>query len=296
MTSVADHVRIVDDYPVPRRSWLRRHHGSVMSLLPAVPAMAFLFVLYLLPMALLLVQSVEGGSLIHYEKALTDGLYVQVLLDTLLIALYVSVACLVLGYPVAYFLTVAPGIWPTIGIIFVLLPFWTSILVRTYGWMVLLGRNGIINRALLDSGIIDSPLPLLNNTAGVLIGMVHVLLPYMIFPLFAAMKRIDSGLLAAAEGLGASGWQVFRRVFLPLTLPGVLAGVTLVYVLSIGFFITPALLGGGKVTMVAVLIEQQVRTFLNWGFAAALSAVLLTATLLVYLALRKLLRANLQWN
>ncbi|MEO8280857.1 MAG: ABC transporter permease [Ideonella sp.] len=258
--------------------------------------MSFLFVLYLLPMAMLLAQSVEGGSLIHYQKALTDGLYVQVLLDTLLIAFYVSVACLVLGYPVAYFLTIAPGIWPTVGIIFILLPFWTSILVRTYGWMVLLGRNGIINRALLDTGIITSPLPLLNNTAGVLIGMVHVLLPYMIFPLFAAMKRMDAGLLAAAEGLGASGWQVFRQVFLPLTLPGVLAGVTLVYVLSIGFFITPALLGGGKVTMVAVLIEQQVRTFLNWGFAAALSAVLLTATMLVYLLLRKVLRANLQWS
>lgn len=278
------------------RSWWRRHHSGVMALLPAIPAMTFLFVLYLLPMVMLLAQSVEGGSLIHYQKALTDGLYVRVLLDTLLIAFYVSVACLVLGYPVAYFLTVAPGIWPTVGIIFILLPFWTSILVRTYGWMVLLGRNGIINRALLDTGIIASPLPLLNNMAGVLIGMVHVLLPYMIFPLFAAMKRIDTGLLSAAEGLGASGWQVFRRIFFPLTLPGVLAGVTLVYVLSIGFFITPALLGGGKVTMVAVLIEQQVRTFLNWGFAAALSAVLLTATMLVYLLLRKVLRANLQWS
>ena len=148
----------------------------------------------------------------------------------------------------------------------------------------------------LDSGLIDAPLPLLNNTAGVLIGMTHVLLPYMIFPLYAVMKRMDRGLLAAAEGMGASGWQVFRRIYFPLTLPGVLAGVTLVYVLSIGFFITPALLGGGKVTMVAVLIEQQVRTFLNWGFAAALSAVLLTATLLVYLVLRRALRSNMQWN
>ena len=282
--------------PAGRRGWWRRHREGAASLANAAPAMLFLFVLYLLPMIMLLAQSVEGGTLVHYQKALTDGLYVQVLVDTLLIAAYVSLACLLLAYPVAYFLSIAPGWWATVGIIFVLLPFWTSILVRTYGWMVLLGRNGIINRALLDSGLIGAPLPLLNNTAGVLIGMTHVLLPYMIFPLYAVMKRMDRGLLAAAEGMGASGWQVFRRIYFPLTLPGVLAGVTLVYVLSIGFFITPALLGGGKVTMVAVLIEQQVRTFLNWGFAAALSAVLLTATLLVYLVLRRALRSNMQWN
>ena len=278
------------------RGWWRRHREGAAALANAAPAMRFLFALYVLPMLMLLAQSVEGGSLTHYQKALTDGLYVRVLVDTLLIAAYVSLACLLLAYPVAYFLSIAPGGWATVGIVFVLLPFWTSILVRTYGWMVLLGRNGIINRALLDSGLIDAPLPLLNNTAGVLIGMTHVLLPYMIFPLYAVMKRMDRGLLAAAEGMGASGWQVFRRIYFPLTLPGVLAGVTLVYVLSIGFFITPALLGGGKVTMVAVLIEQQVRTFLNWGFAAALSAVLLTATLLVYLVLRRALRSNMQWN
>jgi ABC-type spermidine/putrescine transport system permease subunit I len=118
----------------------------------------------------------------------------------------------------------------------------------------------------------------------------------MVFPLFAVMRRVDPGLLAAAEGLGAPGWQIFRRVYFPLTLPGVLAGVTLVYILAIGFFITPALLGGGKVIMIAVLIEMQVRQFLNWGFAAALSAVLLAATLLVYLVLRRLFRSDLQWS
>jgi putative spermidine/putrescine transport system permease protein len=293
---VAGRSEVIARTPIGRRGWWRRHHDSATSLSLAAPAMLFLFVLYLLPMVMLLAQSVEGGSLAHYEKALTDGLYLRVLVDTLLIAAYVAAVCLLLGYPVAHFLAVAPAPWPTIGIVFVLLPFWTSVLVRTYGWMVLLGRNGIVNRALLDAGLINTPLPLLNNTAGVLIGMIHVLLPYMIFPLYAVMKRIDRNLLAAAEGMGASGWQVFRRVYFPLTLPGVLAGVTLVYVLAIGFFITPALLGGGKVSMVAVLIEQQVRTFLNWGFAAALSAVLLTATLLVYVLLRRILRSNLQWN
>lgn len=279
-----------------RSGWWRRHRDGSKALLVAAPALLFLAVFYLLPMAMLLSQSVEGGSLAHYQKALTDGLYVRVLLDTLLIAAYVSAICLVLAYPVAYLLAVAPGRWAAIGLVFVLLPFWTSILVRTYGWMVLLGRNGIINRALLEIGLVSAPLPLLNNMTGVLIGMVHVLLPYMVFPLYAVMRRMDPGLTAAAEGLGAPGWQVFRRIYFPLTLPGVLAGVTLVYVLSIGFFITPALLGGGKVAMMAVLIEHQVRMFLNWGFASALSAVLLVATLLVYVLLRRLLKGNMQWT
>lgn len=276
--------------------WWRMNRTQVGAFAAAGPGLLFLLVLYLIPMALLLAQSVEGGSFAHYEKALTDGLYVRVLLDTLLIAGCVSLICLLVAYPVAYALTILPAPWPAIGIAFVLLPFWTSVLVRTYGWMVLLGRNGLINRALSDLGWIDTPLPLLNNMTGVLIGMTHVLLPYMVFPLFAVMRRMDPNMVTAAQGLGASGWQIFRRVYLPLTLPGVLAGTTLVFVLSIGFFITPALLGGGKVHMVAVLIEQQVRTFLNWGFAGALSAVLLGATLVVYLGLRRLLRGNMQWN
>ena len=276
--------------------WWRRHRDNATSLLAATPAMLFLAVLYFLPMVLLFAQSLPNGSLVHYEKALTDGLYVRVLLDTLLVAAYVTAACLLLGYPVAYFLARAQRTWLAVGMIFVLLPFWTSVLVRTYGWMVILGRNGILNRALLQSGIIDAPLPLMNNTSGVVIGMAHVLLPYMIFPLYAVMKRIDGGLMQAAEGMGASGWQVFRRIYFPLTLPGVLAGVTLVYVLSIGFFITPALLGGGKVPMIGVLIEQQVHTFLNWGFAAALSAVLLAATLIVYALMRVVLRGNMRWT
>lgn len=277
------------------RLW-RRHRDALSSLAVAGPALLFLLVFYLIPVVMLLAQSVEGEALVHYRKALTDGLYVRVLLDTLLIAAWVSLLCLVLAYPVAYTLSILPPTWSAVGIAFILLPFWTSVLVRTYGWMVLLGRNGLINRMLTDLGWIDAPLPLLNNMIGVLIGMTHVLLPYMVFPLYAVMRRIDPNLLAAARGLGASGWHVFLRVYLPLTLPGVLAGTTLVFVLAIGFFITPALLGGGKVHMMAVLIEQQVRMFLNWGFAGALSAVLLGATLLTYVGLRRLLRGNMQWS
>lgn len=275
-----------------RRRW--RSH-AVASLFSA-PGLLFLLILFVWPVLRLLSLSIEGGSLAPFEKALTDGLYVQVLLNTALIAVYVSAICLALGYPVAYLLTTLREPWVTIGFAFVLLPFWTSVLVRTYAWMVLLGRNGVVNKLLIQSGLIVTPLPLLNNTAGVLIGMVHVLLPYMIFPLFSVMQRVDPALLNAAEGLGAPKWQIFWRIYLPLTLPGVLAGLTLVYILAIGFFITPALLGGGKVIMIAVLIESQIRQFLDWNFAAALSVVLLGTTLLVYLGLKRLFRGDMQWG
>ena len=169
-----------------------------------------------------------------------------------------------------------------------LLPLWTSVLVRTYAWMVLLGRNGVFNRWLIEAGVISDPLPLLHNFNGVLIGMVHVLLPYMVLPIYGAVRRLDPALVAAAEGLGASNWRIFWRIYLPLTLPGIFAGAVIVFVLSLGFYITPALLGGGKVMMVAVMIEQEVRQTLNWPFAAALSAVLLALTLGVYTVAQRL--------
>jgi ABC-type spermidine/putrescine transport system permease subunit I len=137
---------------------------------------------------------------------------------------------------------------------------------------------------------------LLNNLTGVLIGMIHVLLPYMVFPIYAVMRRIDPNVVLAAQGLGGRGIAVFARIYLPLTLPGLLAGATLVFILAVGFYITPALLGGGRVIMIANLIEKQVREFLNWGFAAALSAVLLLAVALIYAGLRRLLDAEQRWH
>jgi ABC-type spermidine/putrescine transport system permease subunit I len=274
----------------------RRRSEHTGPLLFASLPLAFLLLLFLVPVARLMLLSVEGGTFAHYERALTEGLYVRVLLGTLEIGLYVSLISLVLGYPVAHFLATASKRWATIGFVFLLLPFWTSLLVRTYAWMVLLGRNGVVNRFLLETGVIAEPLPLLYNLAGVLIGMVHVLLPFMVFPIYSIMRRVDKGLLLAAEGLGATPWRIFQRIYLPLTLPGVLAGTTLVFILSIGFYITPALLGGGRVLMIAVLIEKQVREFLDWGFASALSMVLLAAALIVYAAFRRLMRSDLQWS
>ena len=249
---------------------------------PALPALILLLVFFLFPVVRMLAFSVEDGTLDWYAKALGEGLYLRVLWNTFEIALLVTASCLLLGYPLGFLIaTTTPG-WATLGFVFVLLPLWTSVLVRTYAWMVLLGRNGVFNRLLMDWGIISDPIPMLHNFTGVLIGMVHVLLPYMVLPIYGAVRRLDPALVAAAEGLGASSWSIFWRIYLPLTLNGIFAGAVLVFVLSLGFFITPALLGGGRVIMIAVLIEQQVREALNWPFAAALSAVLLVATFAVY--------------
>jgi ABC-type spermidine/putrescine transport system permease subunit I len=249
---------------------------------PAVPALVLLLVFFLFPVVRMLGFSVEAGTFEWYAKALGEGLYLGVFWNTFEIALLVTGICLLLGYPLGFLIATTTPAWATAGFIFVLLPLWTSVLVRTYAWMVLLGRNGVFNRWLIDAGIIADPLPLLHNFTGVLIGMVHVLLPYMVLPIYGAVRRLDPAVVAAAEGLGASNWRIFWRIHLPLTLNGIFAGSVLVFVLSLGFFITPALLGGGRVIMIAVLIEQEVRQTLNWPFAAALSAVLLAFTLAVY--------------
>jgi len=274
----------------------RNGKKDVLSLVLTLPPLIFLLALFAFPVARLLLMSVEGGTLEHYEKAMLDGLYVRVFLDTFRLSALVTVFAIVLGYPVAHFLATARPVWATVGLVCVLLPFWTSLLVRTYAWMVLLGRNGPINKALVDMGLVDQPIGLLHSEVGVLIGMVHVLMPYLVFPLYAVMRRIDHNLLSAAAGLGAPGWQIFLRVYLPLTLPGVAAGAILVFILSLGFFITPALLGGGRVIMIAVLIEQQIREFLNWEFAAALCAVLLVATLAISAALNRTTRGETTWR
>lgn len=264
----------------------RRREGGLLLL--AAPALLLIGLLFAWPVLRLLSLSVEGGTLEHFEKAALDGLYVTVLLDSLRIAGLVTAICLLLAYPVALWLSRAGPIGAALGLFALLLPFWTSVLVRTYAWLVLLGRNGVVNRSLRDWGWIDAPLALLHNQSGVLIGMVHVLLPYMVLPIYAALLRVDPDLPRAAEGLGAPAWRAFLRVTFPLSLAGVSAGCALVFVLSLGFFITPALLGGGRVIMIAMLIEQQVRELLDWSFAAALSTVLLATTLAVYALIGRL--------
>jgi ABC-type spermidine/putrescine transport system permease subunit I len=268
--------------PGVTRAQAHRLAAQLRLALLAAPAVLFLTVVLFVPLANLLSLGVASGTFAPYQKALGDPLYLSVIGLTFSIALATAVICLLLGYPVALFLALSQGVVLAIGFICVLLPFWTSLLVRTYAWMALLGRNGVINRCLLDWGLISEPLPLLYNFGGVLVGTVHVLLPYMIFPIYAAMIRIDRNLLLAAEGLGAGMGSIFWRIYLPLTLPGVFAGGALVFILSLSAFVTPALLGGGRVTMIANVIQIQVSEFLNWPFASALSAIVLASAVLVY--------------
>jgi putative spermidine/putrescine transport system permease protein len=214
--------------------------------------------------------------------------YIRVFWITLQIAVVVTLCTLLLGYPVAYALSSVSPSRANLLMILVLIPFWTSILVRSYAWMVLLGQEGIINEALIASGVLSQPMQMLNTRLAVYLGMIHILLPFMILPLYAVMRGIDRNLLRAAGNLGAPPSAVFRRIFLPLSLPGIAAGCLLVFILSLGFYITPALLGGQRDIMVSMLIQQQVSQ-LNWGFGAALALVLLVLALAIYLLFTRLL-------
>jgi ABC-type spermidine/putrescine transport system permease subunit I len=272
-----------------RRLELRRQVGYLVLLLPAL---IVLLVLFVYPILRLLVTSVyDGGQLTleHYRRIVEVDLYLRVLRTTFTIALQVTLVCLALGYPLAYFLATLRARTARLLMILVLIPFWTSILVRTYAWMVLLQRQGVFNRWLLELGLIDEPLRMMYNRIGVLVGMTHVLLPFMVLPTYAVMRGIDRNLLRAAANLGASPLQSFLRVFLPLSLPGVAAGSLLVFILALGFFITPALMGGRNDMMIAQLIETQIRTQLNFAFAAALATVLLVVTLIIFAIYNRLL-------
>lgn len=251
----------------------------------ATPALCFLAVLLFWPLLDLLKLSAASGTFAPYGKAIGEPLYAVVIMTSFRIAALSALLCLLLAYPVAYFLATTTPTAAMIGFLFVMLPFWTSLLMRTYAWMVLLGRNGVINRALLDLGLIEQPWPLMYNMTGVLIGTVHYLLPFMVFPIYASMKRIEPNIVLAAEGMGAGAWSILTRIYLPLTLNGILAGVALVFIIALSAFVTPALLGGGRVIMIANLIQTQVSQFLNWPLAAALSAIIVVATIVVYAAL-----------
>jgi len=246
--------------------------------LALVASLAFFLAIYLYPLTRLLVWSFfsPGFTLEHYAKLFGEPAYFRALRNTAEISIGVTVISLVLGYPLAYLMAVVSARVRALLIVLVLVPFWTSVLVRTFAWMVILGKRGLVNQLLVDAGVIDRPLALIYNMLGVQIGMVHVLLPFMVFPLLAVMTRIDTALVAAARSLGASPRQAFLRIFLPLSLPGVSAGCVLVFLLAVGFYITPALLGGeGQVTF-ATLIELVVRDLLDWNFGASLGVFLVT--------------------
>lgn len=251
---------------------------------PALPALIFLFVFMVVPLSSLLLLSVtkpETG-LGNYISLLGDATYGRVLLNTFTIAAIVTLVTLIIAYPVAWLLAILPSRVSQIFFAIILLSMWTNLLARTYGWMVLLQRTGVINRTLMEIGLIDQPLPLINNLVGVTIGMTYIMLPYVILPLHATISGIDPAIMQAAAITGAKPRQIFWHVMLPLSLPGIGAGCMMVFVMALGYYVTPALLGGTSNMMLAEMIAQQVQSLLNWGLGSAAAFILLAVTLIFY--------------
>jgi ABC-type spermidine/putrescine transport system permease subunit I len=261
---------------------------QVVPMLLVAPLVIYMLVLYALPVVTMLLRSVDEPtwSLDHYKELMADTVFFNTLSNTLYTAVIVTLGTLLLGYPVALALVRSRKFAPLILVV-VLLPFWTSVLVRSYAFMVLLGRHGLINEALLASGLIDRPLRILNTPLAVYIGMIHILMPYMILPIANALRQIDPSLARAAAGLGSPPWRTFLQVTLPLSVPGMAAGGLLVFVLSLGFYITPAMLGGPRDITLSMLIANQVDQ-LNWAYAACLSTVLLMTALVIIAVCRRL--------
>jgi putative spermidine/putrescine transport system permease protein len=275
----------------PRLAGVRRSRGSWSWLV--IPATIFLAAFFLVPLVAMVIRSVTDpvdAGLSNYERFFAQEAYIRVLLNTFWIAVLATGACLVIGYPFAYLMSIVPGRWGGLLLIAVLLPFWSSLLVRTFAWQVLLRDTGVINRFLLDLGLITEPLTLIRTTSGVIVGMSHILLPFMVLPIYAVMRRIDPEYGRAAANLGASPFAAFARIFVPLSLPGVLAGCLLVFVLALGFYITPALLGGLGDQMISQLIVQQIQQRLDWGFGTAMSVLLVGITLLILLIASRAVR------
>lgn len=250
----------------------------------AVPGLLFLAVFFVYPVAQLLGLSIvdpENGSFSAgaYQRIAATDVYLRVLGITFRIAGWTAVWSLLIGYPLAYWIARLPDLFRGRMLLFVMVPFWTSYLVKTFAWMIVLGRSGIINALATGSGIVDQPLPLLHNQFGVMVGMVHAMVPLAVMTMLPVMTGIDRRLVQAAQTLGAAPARAFWLVYFKLSLPGVAAAGLLVFISSLGFFIVPAFLGGRQETMLAQLIITQVQELLNWSFAGALSAMMLAAAL-----------------
>lgn len=261
----------------------RRHENWSMLRL-TIPALLIVGVLMVAPLLWLLSMSfvdIEGNyGLGNYRLFFSEPVYVEIFLNTFKIALMVTVISVLMGYPVAYLMSILPPKWAGPMMLAVLVPFWTSGLVRTFSWLIILQRKGLINETLSWLNLIERPLTLVHNMTGTVIGMVHIMIPFLILPLYASMKAIDGNLMRAAANVGSSPTHAFFRIFLPLSMPGLVAGTIMIFVMSLGFYITPALLGGGRVKMIAQRIEESLALYPTWGPAAALAVLLLLMTAL----------------
>lgn len=249
-----------------------------------LPALVFVMLFFVVPVAALLLRSITEPAfgLQNYVALLGSSTYLKIFVNTFLVSAVVTVISLSIGFPVAWALAIMPGRLASVIFAILLLSMWTNLLARTYAWMVFLQRTGLINKMLIGMGLIDQPLPLVNNLVGVTIGMTYIMLPFIILPLYGVIRKIDPAILQAAALCGATRWQSLVRVLLPLALPGMAAGALMVFVMSLGYFVTPALLGGTANMMLAELIAQFVQSLVNWGMGGAAALLLLVVTLALY--------------
>ena len=259
-----------------------------------LPALVLIAAVFAYPVFWLLLRSFSDPAWgpQNYETALGKFIYLKVFWNTISIAGATTFFCLLLGFPTAYSMVHASPLFKRLLIFVVLIPFWTSILVRTFAWMILLQPNGLLNDMMIGIGLLEMPMDLIFNRTGVLIGMVQILLPFMIFPLYSVMARIDGSYILAASNLGARPVKQFWRVYLPLCLPGIVTGSMLVFIIALGYFITPALLGGRKDVMIAQLVHENITLLGNWGLASALAIILLIGTGLIFLIVHKVFRVG----
>ncbi len=268
-----------------------RRNGSFGYVVPALLLIAFFFII---PVLMLLMRSVlePTPGLQNYQELLGSTTYLRVFLNTFTVAGLVTVVAVVIGFPVAWLLAIMPDKWSRLVMAIIVLSMWTNLLARTYAWMVLLQRTGVVNKMLISLGIIDKPLALVNNLVGVTIGMTYIMLPFVILPLIGILKSIDPAILRAAALCGANKRQCFTRVLLPLSLPGIASGALMVFVMSLGYYVTPALLGGTSNMMLAELVAQFVQSLVNWGMGGAAALVLLLVTMVLYAIQLKFLNPN----
>jgi len=243
-----------------------------------LPAVAFLLVFFVLPLAELVSLSLPDGSVKRYVQVFTTPVFVRILGETFRVSLVVMAVCTVLAYPYAYAMAHGSRRVLLLLCVALLIPFWVSLLLRSFSWLVLLQDTGLVNQALLALGVIGEPLRMIRTSGGVTLAMVHILLPYAVLPLYAVMKRIDLRLLDASSICGAGWLRGFVRVYLPLSLPGVLAAAILTFTLSLGFYVTPALLGSPRNMLIGQMIASQFNEQLNFALGSALAVVLMALT------------------
>jgi putative spermidine/putrescine transport system permease protein len=259
--------------------------------LAILPLLIYTIILFIYPLLRMFTLSLFSPSftLEHYHHFYQAPIYLRIFSNTFRTAATVTFITLLLGYPVSYFLSSIPEKTANLLMIFIVVPFWVSILIRTFAWTVILQSNGVANVLLMRLGIINEPLRLLYNSFAVHIGMIHIQLPFMILSLYGVMKGIDRNYFNVALSLGAKPVNAFWQVYFPMSLPGVGAGTLLVFIMSLGFYITPAILGGNRDTTISMVIENQVSTILNWNFGSALAVILLVITTLIIIIYNKLL-------